>query len=396
MRERIVTTLAFLVEQLITAKQCFYSFNQLEHFDPHVGESACQIRAYQLLQLTISKDEHSLDKALAHINELKTILEKLAHLKELNWADQQIPNNKQTVDQLLKDADIYFDLSTEDLFLIGCYFLTSFKQTDTNDNISINYLAIAKELQATREYAKKLVRYYQRFLSRLSCELVFEWARAIDQGSVELTTLKKLQRTDDDGRPILPFYYFTEILLQHLVKQGLSILVIIFNPNSHKQPPTFLKVESNGLATPLTYPATSETSLSEPYFIVSGESQLAFDVPEEAYLKKINEVSFFKVLLLNTAAHPQYSGTQPSSFEMAPSSLTRKVKEMAYLAEQLGCCLNNPNLFFVKHIYCDTIKNQIKKTALPTKNFRSPSSKKTRQSHLDSNAYSIEDLNVCR
>lgn len=62
---KVLKLLRFFTSKLINALESFYIKHNVHEFDPHVGETSCQIRAYQVLVFSSSItefDKHSIKK----------------------------------------------------------------------------------------------------------------------------------------------------------------------------------------------------------------------------------------------------------------------------------------------------------------------------------------------
>jgi hypothetical protein len=90
------------------------------------------------------------------------------------------------------------------------------------------------------------------------------------------------------------------------------------------------------------------------------------------FINRLLKVGALKVMLLNAAIHPQYSGQKLGDTKDNPflnSSLSKEsifrykpiekdFKSLRSQAENLGCSITNPGLFYIDHIYCDNLKRQ--------------------------------------
>ena len=116
---------------------------------------------------------------------------------------------------------------------------------------------------------------------------------------------------------------------------------------------------------------------------------------KESFIQRLMNVELTDIILSNMAYHPQYSGIKLNSVSFNPFQkfVTKKHEELettydinnsdktsyqqiqeaiyivGYLEDEFlkmkqfaknnGCCKTNQSLFFIRHIFCDTIKNQL-------------------------------------
>lgn len=90
----------------------------------------------------------------------------------------------------------------------------------------------------------------------------------------------------------------------------------------------------------------------------------------QALLKELNHFGLYGILLRNVAAHPQFSGSKLAPFaEQFVPSITKRVgveigmeeefRALKQSAHKEGFSLKNPSLLLIKHIFMDSISNQI-------------------------------------
>ena len=155
MRREIISFLSFVVKKMSDALKLFYIEKKYASFDPHVGDTACQIRAsYLTLLATTSKEKQTI---LLRIKELHCISEQLI-LSEVTTNPGK--NNEYTIHELIEKLKLHFYISVEEKILFQSYFLTLFKK-ETPSNIYIDFDVISTTLNVSRKFSKKLARHYR-------------------------------------------------------------------------------------------------------------------------------------------------------------------------------------------------------------------------------------------
>lgn len=357
MRGNLVNFFSFVIETLVHVIRLFYIEKKYEEFDPHVGDTACQIRA--CLISVFAKD--SIDKSLAvkRTEELKILYNKLC-VYQLTFKSNTTheKNNNYTVRELADKIGIHFFLSDEEKIIFQSYFLTRFKK-ETPLNTVIDYDTISLDINLSRKVSKKLARHYQLSLASHSCEEIIRWASTDNQ--YNLDSLKALQRSDDDERQVLPCYLFTKIIYSHALKEGIPILVI------SKLKDEFIPIyfKPNPTRSGFIYHDDLRDELHKACIVITGCSQ----AQSTNYLQRFINTGIKNIILSAMASHPQYSGQKLATygqdifqdiidFRETHYSISDELITMRRLASSLGCCYTNPSLFVVNHIFCGTVYTQ--------------------------------------
>lgn len=369
MRVQVYRLLFDLTRYLITSLRVFYLDQQYSRFDPHVGETSCQIRAHENLLLAVNKQKKALlFRRLIQLLRIQgCIHEALKNLEKII-----VHNNQQTIEEQIRSAGCLYEITKTEFFLVISFFLTEFKKYEANGEPFIHYDAISSKFKISRKLAKKLVRHFQISLAEYSCMDVFDWAEKLSFAENRIAILRSLKRYDDDNRPVLPCYFFTKIILLHLKKQRLPILFVIKSTNEclHKDLVLFF---TGQLLVRISFNRNytmHKENLHIPCLVVAGETNRSFYGSGSAYLEEVNRLGIEKVFMANMAAHPQYSGKLLSSYQANPFFLMDRCNQAAVLmrteletmrnfAYEHGCCKEKKELLFVKHIYSDTIFNTV-------------------------------------
>ncbi|MGD9152298.1 MAG: hypothetical protein PVG30_01390 [Gammaproteobacteria bacterium] len=373
MEDKLLKLMYFFVQETIETFDSFFIKKNYAKFDPHVGETSCQIRAYKILTITKRTSKYSSKRYQKKINQLYNTLDKIDSLIKKKT---KCKTKGLAIQDFIKNNVCYYRLSKEELFLIQSYFLTKYKKSLGKNETYINYDNLINATNTNKKFVRKLVHDYQLKLSKASCEFVIDISN-ISKLPNCTQILQSLQFNDDDGRYVLPCYDFMKVLLVNLFSHEFPILFIIER---------YLKKELKEIV-PLVYVSEKQDKndfvlndknipLHTPCFVVRGSvSYDNFFEETKNYIKRISALGVTDVLMLNMAQHPQYSGNLLSKYKDNPykstfeslllkNNLEGKEEELLQMKEKAlksGCCKENPSLFYVKHVFCDTIKSQMDK-----------------------------------
>ncbi|HLX54222.1 MAG TPA: hypothetical protein VKR58_09790, partial [Aquella sp.] len=207
---------------------------------------------------------------------------------------------------------------------------------------------------------------YQIFLSKLSCDFILQQSTYSNEKNVNNNLLRKLIKIGDEKRQILPYYYGTKILLSS--KNTVAIPIILSLDNGTQYSPQILFFKKNYITNEImihSEPNDIDKHTPAVVFQGNGSENLSFN----DFKNRILQVGVQNIILLNAASHPQYAGEILRNYVTDPYKdivLTNKeLKEVIVLnneelskarveSETIGCCINNPNLFYIKHIFCST------------------------------------------
>ncbi len=362
----------------------YFQNNELYKFDAQVGETLCQIRAYKIYTL----QKNSFPVFFDELKELtialdKTIQQLELHTKKyhalLKLHKSQRPDYVRapiTLIDFFSDLECVISIHENELFIFISYFLCRYNIVDT-DKIptSIDYTEIAKNLNLSRSYSKKLVHFYQKSLSELSCTFIFQLLTELSGKDDLKHILPKLHRQSDEGRMVLPCYCVTEIIVLHMIdtRADLVLLVDVKNEDGNEKMAFYLKGSkdiNNFKLMPL-----DETNDNKPCVVMYGACLTTNVFFRETFQSELISLGLKHIILSNNAAHPQYSGETLKHFKDDPflalldeephklskidtlliKNLSKELSQMKQLAEKIGCTINNQGLFLLKHIYCNQI-----------------------------------------
>ncbi len=375
-----------LMEQLLKQLQLALSYfenRELYRFDAQVGETLCQIRAYKIYYLS----SYSTPEFIETIKKLKSDVtlgvKKLSIKKEhyqhlLKLHKSQRPESIRapiTLARFFSELDCIIPLSEDVLFLFLSHFLCAFHLADEgNIPMAIDFSAVSSVLSVSRSFAKKIGHFYQKRLSELSCDFIFQLVKELPNSRGLESILPLLHHQSDEGRMVLPCYCVTEIIVLHMIENqaNLLLLVEVAAKNQRKQSVLFLRGSKKQQNFELI---NEEQQNDEPCMVMFGSSKPHYSYFIDHTIEKIISMGIKEVILSNNAAHPQYSGITLSSYRDNPYEIlisehrnslsiheiniaeqrASLLIQMKKLADKTGCTSTNPTLFLLKHIFCSTL-----------------------------------------
>lgn len=376
-----------VVEMSVFALEGFINEN-LTLFDAQVGENLCQIRACKTLALA-NKYSKSLSlkseilKDVNIINEYKHKLEAVI----VQWEDlishsssyNKNLDAREHINTFINRHGLHLDLREDVVYIISCYFLTHFSIRDAGIPSSINLNFISRELHISKYRAKRLTHRYQVILCKLGCDFIIEIARNLPSDSGCFALLPHLYRLSDENRTVLPCFITSEVIFHHNIKENVPVLFIVnrVNPLDAMDRDCIyfmLLGNKNGLGYILVSPLDY---LSQFCMVVFGEVQLNKSDPNNSvrhYMDTVLTETPLKLILANTASHPQYSGKLLAEFKENPYLILGTEEELNYknyhekklinmqqYAVKIGCTKDKPTTFLLKHVYASRTKDEIKK-----------------------------------
>lgn len=415
MKLKVLVNLSYCVRETVIALKKFQERN-FTQFDPHVGETSCQIRAYMmfLLQLRLNDKNYvnTLQKEIKKLEVLHRIaIQQIADfqlaLNQKNNRNNTQLFNHEKLHAFLQDKNLVFTLSSEAKFLMQAYFLTKFKGKTLYGDSYIDHEKICQDMQIARKLSKKLVHHYQSQVAESSIQFIFDLLRDLPECYELNFILKQLNYRDDDDRSVLPCYPVIKAMLQHMLKNQCSVLIVAkrqFQETEYDHVCLLFEPSQLGNDYQLVLTIKEELTLQgyllnkacivieglvtyKPHHIIENKKQ---------FVNRFLTVGLIKVILANMANHPQFSGHKlnPASYNpykvllseqnnfplkyeatnncIAYSGINdeayiiyhaeEELLEMKLWGEEVGCCEANPSLFFIRHIFCNSVGEQIAQT----------------------------------
>lgn len=353
-------------------------------FDAQVGENLCQIRAYKILYLgskyLISNQSKALlSKEISIFKKYKNNLEEVIIEWESVIANAFSYNKnldgREFINNFLDRHNLHLDLSEDVVFIISCFFLTHFSIRDNGIPAAINLNFISRELHISKYRSKRLTHKYQLIVCQLGCDFVIKIADDLPLEQGYSTVLSKLYQISDEDRVVLPCYIASEVVFHHAISKKKPVIFIINRINSNGDIDAVIYFTLIGHDSGLGFSLVSGDAHLEQYcIVVFGVVYLSEDnrYSLNNYINRIVTETPLKLILANTASHPQYSGKRLEKFKVNPfliitdssgqevkSYYEGKLLNMQIFAMHNGCSKENPTTFLLKHVYASTVANEI-------------------------------------
>ncbi len=341
----------------------FYIAKQYQYFDPHVGENACQIRAYAFVILSRKKENNNaiierIHFFKSHLNRLKKILTERINYK----------NNSLTVVEFAEKYACYFSVRWDECFLCKSYLLTVVKKSNSQGSYTCSY-TLANFFKISRTFSEKIIHQYQSHLSRMSCKFIKTIALDLNINEKNTPSIISSISFDDDKRMVYPCFLSSRLIFMHMKKTECAVLIIlntIDDNNSRKDLILYNKEVKQGRL------LTKNNNLIKNEVCVVIQSPRIATTPLSSLelLTELNNYGLYNMLLMNMAAHPQLSGSKLAPFAelFVPDTIQLTTAEEEIEKEFLafkskaykdGFCKENPSLLWIKHIFIDIISNQL-------------------------------------
>lgn len=384
---KMLQLLEFFVSEMIDALISFYFNNNLNEFDPHVGDTLCQIRAYMFCIMK-SQPESYLTQLKKEIENLtffhKKIEDKISEfdfLKKENTKYNKQLDSQEKISEFLKRNEILFHFSNDTLLLMQARILSLYSKIDEfGISRGVNYEKLCNYVNISKSLAKRLMHNFQANLARNSSVFIRKLLTETMRFRGVEKFISHLQFEDADNRQVLPCYLVTKIILEHALIYKHPILVRLEQWNHHKAPVNFFLFVPNDQGNYELRHNLYGEYLNTPCIVVSGYTssqyinRLAYDPPK--YVEIFRKTNLMKILLANMATHPQYSAREFENISYNPyehalknishlksdrdfKTLEKEFLDMKLWGEQKGCCIENNSLFLIKHIFCDYPKHQL-------------------------------------
>lgn len=371
---KVITTLERLLFSIQEGLNCLMA-SKFNKFDALIGENSCQIRAY-LFQYLWQNNQELRDSAyLANIflsieNALVSTQETIISLKTNK---QDLSNNKFTSPQgmLLSDFlasnNVLLNLDKKLFIFFICYFLAKYTLVNNQGiHFGINYLKMCTELNFSKTLARRIVHLYQTEISKISYQFIKFLANEISfVKSYYAQAIDSLTFIDDDGRTTLPCFLSMRIILEHLYLSNGKIKIKIYKQNTDHSNKSILYEQS--------FSATLNHQMQKiieqkKYPSVTFRGVCDENSFKESQFEEYPYNYLEQCILASTANHPQYPGKKlfylrDEPFKYIAKSIkdTKLKQSLAAIqnefsfakqwAQEVGCSLVFPKMFFITHIY---------------------------------------------
>ena len=368
----------------IVALETFLS-GDLVAFDAQVGENLCQIRAYKTLLLArehLDSDTKKLEFA-QKINQIKLHKTKL-NKTICDWenaiykAKSYCKNldSHESIEHFLKRHNLYFALDEDLIYFVACHFLSHFSICRDKNPVAINVDHIKHEFHISKYRAKKLTDRYQILVSKLGSDFIMTIVNELPNKLEYIKILPAVRQIAEEGRVVLPCLMATDILLQHCWLRKISLLMVVNWKNEHNITSDHLYFTLSPSATKWEFSLYNNKSTLHHVMVIRGNKYPVDGTAkiQPGYLQKILELGIRKILLANTASHPQYAGSHLLSlrnnpFQNMPLSVSIDdikphsilLNDLRKFAFKYGCSKENQSILYMEHVYASNFDYEIEK-----------------------------------
>ncbi len=353
----------------------------LENFDPQVGDTSCQARAFNIAWLR-KKFNHSavtrnkVENEFKYIAIIKNSIEgERKRFCELHLSTDRYIKELDCREGILSFLDsLVVTVSADTLLLITSHFLSICTLKNNLGYLSeVSYEEFASLFFITKTLSKRFIRHYQKMLSLLTCDLFSEIASKIWDDTPHKELIRGLMRVGDNKISCFPCFLGMKLLLLENVERMIPInmkvvryvsdfkkphdeVMLVWRPS--KETKSYVASEINSKVQSNDY-----SVLIDGYCIYRNETELE---NIDSYKKSIINTGLYNIVLANVAAHPQFSGTSLNAFKADPysnlsfqltdeqskiiASFRQELFSFRSKASLIGCTKDNPVLFFLGHV----------------------------------------------
>ncbi len=286
---------------------------ELSHFDPHVGDTACHIRACYFSYLWISQKEvfPGLERDMFL---LKTYAEKISVVIEQGARNFHRDLRSCFLGKFLNELNVTLDLGEVSLNLIASHLLSKYSWLDRKKMPqSINQNLLTEVMQESVAFCTALTRNLQRKLSVASVEFIISVSNFLSKKNVDFQSLPVLLpfllKEDSCGRTQLPCIAVFELIANFMRCNPAMVCVWIVDfVESGSRGDFFFKTDEQG-----SWKSLSVDDLVEenPIFLIRACTSLK---SKESFFSWCHRCGIHKILCWFGAVHPQYSGGFEFSF----------------------------------------------------------------------------------
>jgi len=235
----------------------------------------------------------------------------------------------------------------------------------------IDYKKLITEVKISKNLARKIVHEYQKKLSLESSQYIERLAKNIAIEDMRNFSFKEMREIDDDGRTVYPCFLVTDILLNKLMEMKRDIFCLVRTEYASEKRLIHMRFVFND--NKKCYEFSEEVPFAQnelPALIVHGVTYRKLNTKAEIkeFIDFFKEKGLYQIIMAGMADHPQYSGKKLAAIKKAinidfynkNSNIINKFLEMKLFSKQFGCSANDARTFFIRHIFCDYVSNQLK------------------------------------
>jgi hypothetical protein len=332
----------------------------LQQFDAHVGDTACQIRAYRVFLLYHENGRRSLPGMQSSLEALRRIQKlALAHLE----LGRPLRSEGVLVHGLLRDMGIDFHCGPDLAFLLGTHFLTRFSFVDDEDAVSSRTRGASEAglpEGMSRNLFEKSVKRFKRAVSTDSCRFVLRLAGELDGLSGLAAAAPDFLRRDELDREVLPAFLSGFVVFRHLLASGLPAAMLVFLREGDAAVRRFHLSLRRGPEGDDFEPGL-EPDMDAPCMVMKGEMSGAAD--KVSLARAVASRGVLRALDAFMAAHRQYSGNKLRGCEdifdrllaahslgnPAVAAICRRHSDLLWLGKRI--IARETDAFLLRHVF---------------------------------------------
>lgn len=332
----------------------------LKDFDPLVGENACQIRAIKIALITLHQtiDVRRLHDELAYskfrVEQLLTTITNFGAIEE-------------SLKDYLEKENLDICLNEDEKFLVKSYVLSKTKvekpfnlEKPLVENASTDAKRIKAIGNVGTSFSWDFVKHLREKLSANSVNFVQKTAVQLN-GCLDTSRLSDKYSILHNGLTCIPYYWTARVLLEQALISRIPIVMIIEQRAKDMDYGTLHKMALYYDATESGYKRTTRCSLDESkpaLVLLASTCRNSHELPTpEEWEKELLNYCPIDLILAYSASHRQYPDESKES--LIDASSDHNYTYHLNKAQEWGCTLNNPALFFLSHAYCERITNVV-------------------------------------
>lgn len=369
---RVLDFIGFFCSQIIETISCLIE-NKYHEFDPHVGESLCQIRAYMILLIYGNNNStHKKNMLIDLFNKFRKIRNKSTRLIDQIKKNIYTGEEDEKLTCYLSKNDLNLFFTKELYVLVLCLMLAKYKQVDSYGE-SINYKRLKKDTGMSKYILRKIVHRYQIELSLISCEFIEKISSDLPNKKSRLEALKLLRKVDDDSRQVLPCHLVMDIIMKHAMTRSNVLFNVIIARVINGVHYDSIHFICRACPIGLEFISDFNENHDIPCVVIEGacEFNCCEIEPKELFISRIKRTEMKLIISNSMARHYQYPGRElrdlDNNFDKLLSSLKSNIFISNYKDQYLyeraqellkDACASSSSYYLIKHIYCDFPKTE--------------------------------------
>ena len=337
----------------------FLHAGDLKQFDPLIGENSCQIRAIKLA-LTIRHSFFDTKKTLKSIRHARAMIQHALECLEQNKKDGV------SLKGILENNCSDLLLSPSELYLVKAHILTKtkvFKSKENSKPLVMNERTDPKKIKlfglVSSSYAHVFVSNLRKKAAANSVQFVQNLSKNQSQKCSTNKMVSDEYLIEHNGLSCVPCYWSIKIALSQALLHGIPI---VLKAEKIAKNLDYKPIDETSIyfkPTAVGYKPVQQANLDPelPAIILYGSTcrELEF-LPDQAnWIKELIRFCPIEIALACASTHRQYPNVEKDAIFTDIDDDQYHIHRNK--AQEWGCTLENPSLFFLSHVYCDKIKN---------------------------------------